>query len=430
MVFWGNSSAEESLSETNSDENSMIINKELDSLEVRIKQTIRTEDKYAILKEVVAQDIKFGKELLIKYFNSLPPSESSTNPKSDFYKVGVFEIIYPLIDEEEKKLFIQSVLDTELINMHKAHIDGYGNMYPLTLWKKMLTVIEPNESEWNMQERISAIAEDSTLPSQVRVAAKASSLRNDNRVNSDTNEKKIQNILQQIPLKPEHSVPWEHFKDLNKRRSYYQSQAFMSATKEYTSWRDSGQEIIYKGQLEFLLCQRLKSVEQIVLLLESNALSRERKDGLVVVVAWILARLKTLTSQERYLADQLVGKLENYIDNMDDKGAFCRREKAILSLRGYYRDIGIAGYPFQEGRSTQKTLFSTAEMQTVLASNMTAGGSSLLINSMKQPQDGSVSEPELQTVAKNNFFTVCTVIILLCLLGVIFAIYWMHMKQK
>lgn len=340
------------------------------NIKERLQRANLPAEKLALLKDVASSNEATGKQALLEYFMSLPPSEISTNPYSDLFKVQVFETVLPLLDLKERKKFVESVLADELSNLRAAYCKALGNKYPKSLWNKIVSVIESDESARDLRDRFSSIAKDDLLPLQVRSSALAANMRYDLEKNKDSEIQMIQNVLEHIPLMPEAMIPWEHYNDKNKYIAYCYSEAYKSQRNRIKDWRSAGQEVVFEGNLEFLRTHGLKAVEMIVAMLERTDLPLERRNGLAEVAAKILAWTKVLSTQERELVDGLVGKLEKYIDKMPDTGYFGTRYYAIQGLQKYYSNQGIKqGYPFKDGRTREWSLVTATNNVYSIATN-------------------------------------------------------------
>lgn len=345
-------------------------------LKERLERATLPSDKLALLKEVSSSNDSRGKQAVMEYFMSLPPSEISTDPHSDFFKVGVFEVVVPLLDFKERKKFVENVLDNELINLRSAYSHAWANMYPMSLWKKIMSIIDSDDAVRDLKGRYALIAKDVSLPLQVRSSALAANMRYDLEKDKSNETQKLQYVLENIPYMPEKAIPWEHYNDKEKYNAYCDSEEYMLQRKRIRDWRDAGQEVIFEGNLAFLLSQGLKSLSLIVSMLEREDVSTERRNGLAEVASYIFARLRNLSSQERELADQLASKLEKYVDQMPDKGYFSKRYYAIQKLRIYYDHMGIKeGYPFKDKRTRQHPSFEAVANAQAIATNRVSGSS-------------------------------------------------------
>ena len=367
------------------DGNALADQSKMDLLQDTLQRATGQDEKFSIIKEIASLNNSLARKVLMDYYRTLPPSVSSTNPHSDFFKVGVFEVLLPLLDLDERNKFVESVLEDELINMRRANSQPLANMYPMSLWKKTIAAIEGNKDS---RDRFSTIAKDDSLPMQVRSSALATSMRYDLEMNKDSEAQMIKDILENIPLKPEAWLPWKNYDNYEKRRAYYASDEYAPYRKRYLAWSESGKRVVFDGQFELLRSHGLKSVALIVSMLDRMDLSLERRHGLAEVAAKILARLKILSSQEREQADYLVRKLEIFIDKMPDKGAFCNRYYAILGLRSYYRNNGIEeGYPFKTGQLPKGSHSLSVPIAQVMATNRVSGSGLPASTNMHQKQD-------------------------------------------
>jgi len=113
--------------------------------------------KLGILKELAAEKNSFAKQVLMDYYKTIPPSASTTNPHSDAFKVGVFEIVLPLLERDERKKFVQSALDDELINLRNAYSQGLANMYPMSLWKNIMSIVDSDDAVRDLKDRYTLI---------------------------------------------------------------------------------------------------------------------------------------------------------------------------------------------------------------------------------------------------------------------------------
>jgi hypothetical protein len=402
------------------DTGSQMASQPLVKLKEKLERTTLPSEKLGILKEISSSHDSLEKQAVLEYYRSLPPSELTTNPHSDFFKVEVFEIVLPALDFKERKKFVENVLDNELINMRSAYCNALDNKYPKTLWNKIVSIIESDESTRDLRDRFSSIAKDELLPLQVRSSALAANMRYDLENDKVAKIQKLQDVLDNIPFMPEAVLPWEHYVSKEKRIAYHRdSLIYLAESKRVDEWRKSGKEVIFEGNLEFLQSHGLKSIEIIVSMLERTDLPLEHRDCLAEMAAKILARLRNLSPQEREVVDQLVSKLEKYIDRMADKGAFCRRYYAIQGLRLYYRNTGIKeGYPFKDGQLLKENNAVTGTNVLAIASN-TISGSGYLINTNMNPRQEKTLTPLHRKYFTNNdkSLVVCATLGLLLLLG-------------
>jgi|GEM_PF-4715151 len=376
--------AEDPQTNTTREGNTLTDQSRVGLLQEKLQRAKEQDEKLSIVKGIAALNDSPAKQALVDYYKMLPPSVSTTDPNLDFFKVEVFEIVLPLLDLKERKKFVESALDDEVLNMRRASSQPFSNMYPMSLWKKLIAVIEAEGDAKELRDRFSIIAKDESLPSYVRSSALAASMRYELKKNKDTETQKIQDVLEHIPLKPESRLPWEYYDDYEKRRKYDASEEYLSIRNKYLIWRDSGQKVVFEGQLEFLRSHGLTSISLIVSMLERMDLPMERRHGLAEVAAEILSGLRNLSPQEREQADHLVRTLEIFIDKMPDKGAFCNRYYAILGLRGYYRNMGIKeGYPFKDGQLS-KEKHSVIVTNSPLITTNRISGSGLPANTRMQ----------------------------------------------
>jgi len=243
---------------------------------------------------------------------------------------------------------------------------------------------------------------------------------------------KLQYVLENIPYMPEKAIPWEHYNDKEKYNAYCDSEEYMLQRKRIRDWRDAGQEVIFEGNLAFLLSQGLKSLSLIVSMLEREDVSTERRNGLAEVASYIFARLRNLSSQERELADQLASKLEKYVDQMPDKGYFSKRYYAIQKLRIYYDHMGIKeGYPFKDGRTRQHPSFEVLANAQAIATNQFSRPDHLAITNMlqkeKQPKKRAYNNYSLR-YDRNRIF--CSTLALLLVLGIALFVFWLIRWRK
>lgn len=423
------------ISNTNMQNHDNILNEQsrVGLLQERLERATLPSEKLGILKEFAASNNSVAKQGLMDYYKTLPPSVSTTDPNSDFFKVEVFAIVLPLLDLKERKKFVESALDNELINLRSAYCNALGNKYPKSLWNKIVSIIDSDEAAGDLRDRFSLIAKDELLPLQVRSSALAANMRYDLEKDKDVEMQKLQDVMEHIPLMPEAVLPWEHYVSKEKRIAYHRdSLIYLAESKRVDEWRKAGQEVIFEGNLEFLLSHGLKSVEIIVSMLERTDLPLERRDSLAAVAAKILARLRNLSPQEREVADQLVGKLEKYIDRMADKGAFCRRYYAIQGLRFYYRNMGVKeGYPFKDGQLHQESHSVTATNTHAIATNCVSGSglpsSTNMLQKQETPQTGTCKH---SAITNDKNLAVYATLALLLVIGVALFVFWLIRWRK
>ena len=417
---------------TSQDTGTQADSQQLVNLKERLERATLPSEKLALLKEVSSSNDSLGKQSVLEYFMSLPPSEITTNPHSDFFKVEVFEIVLPLLDFKERKKFVENVLDNELINLRTAYCNALGNKYPKSLWNKIVSIIDSDEAARDFRDRFSLIAKDELLPLQVRSSALAANMRYDLEKNKDAEMQKLQNVLEHIPLMPEAVIPWEHYNDKGKYSAYVHSEAYKTQIERTKEWRKAGQEVVFEGNLEFLQTHGLKAIEIIVSILGRTDLPRERQHGLAKMAARILARLKMLSQRERESVDQLVGKLEKYIDKMPDSGYFGTRYYAIQALQSYYSNQGIKqGYPFKDGRTRQHPSLEVVANAQAIATNRVSGSgfpaSTNMLQKRETPQTGTCKHSAIKN--DKNLLVYATLALLL-VLGVALSVFWIIRWRK
>ena len=296
-------------------------------------------EKYAALKGFAETKTPEAKAVLLDAFKSLPPSYGTTDPNSDGFKARVFELILPVLKPSEKRKFILQTLDAEIASMRYSQSRHFGNMYPVVLWRKIITAVEADGDFSVYNEKFSSMARDMTLPEQFRedTLAKCEQYK----ARNTPEAKIIANIIRKLNPKPESFVPWEYYNDPEKRRAYcLEGVSYANMLKRSSEWRMAGQEVKYEADLKRLRTFGLKAVEQILPLLEKEDVSTERRDALAEVASELFSRLQDVPESEQGQADVLVEKLRAYINKMEDKGAFCHRYYTMQGLSVYYRNIG------------------------------------------------------------------------------------------
>lgn len=311
----------------------------LASLQEKVKAARSESEKYGVLKDLAQNKTPEVKTLLLESFRSLPPSSITTSPTEDAFKAKIFELTLPMLDQSERRVFVLETLDAEISNMRFAQSKNCGNMYPVALWRNIITAVDAEDNFSAYYDKFLSMAQDMTLPQQFRVDTLAKSEQY--KARNTPEAKIIRDILMRLNAKPESFVPWEYFNDPVKRKAYcLEGASYANMLKRSSEWRRAGNEVKYESDLKLLKKFRLNAIEQILLLLKKNDVNTERRDALAEVAGDIFASLLNLTDAEKVQAEAFEANLRAYINAMEDKGAFCHRFYAIQGLSRYYDNVG------------------------------------------------------------------------------------------
>lgn len=229
-------------------------------LDLKALDKIESADqKIDFLTDLISHEHSGVEKELVAYYLNLPPSEASSNPRSDSYKVGVFKIVEPLLIGDEKERFVKQVFDDEISNERELfekdrHMVIY---YPISLLKELMQVIEKEGRNWNLQDRLTDVSADKSLSRTTRSLAYTCNIKLGFAVDKGVTVNDIQNILDSIPLQPERAIPWEYYNDPKKRLAYDSGPASIAEGRRIVAWIEAGNRIKYYGQLEFLKAQGL-----------------------------------------------------------------------------------------------------------------------------------------------------------------------------
>jgi hypothetical protein len=310
--------------------------------------------KYELLKPFINNNTPDAKVALMSYFKSIPPSPVTTNPNSDAFKSKVFELILSVLGQAERIGFVLDTIDEETRNMRNAKEINYANMYPVKLWANIIATIDKEVDFTPYSEKLSSIALDSTLPDQFRTDAMTRCKQYESRSKDEIEN--IREILQDLDPQPEWVVPWEDFNDPVKRKKFYAEN--INSYNPSASWIRAGKEVKYDSDFERLKKFGLKAIEQILTMLEDESLKKERRDALAKVAANIFAGLQNLSMNEKRHAGALEKRFVEYIQKMEDKGAFSYRFYAIQGLACYYNKTGrTKDFPLKYDSTSNDNLF-------------------------------------------------------------------------
>jgi hypothetical protein len=333
----------------------------LETLSLELKTSDSTLKKLKIIRKIGAIRDAKAKEIMLEYFNSIPPPILSDHSDQSF-KIEVSRTLLPMLEKEEEIRFLAGIIQNEVDALKAAKLSKSDSYYPKDL---LLTALEVCETGGAMSAKTRAMladmASDDTVPPETRSAFLASVVRYDlAQDGSKTLAEKARSIVDTIPVRPAAPFPWEVYNDKQKRIAYGKSETYLREYRKSVEWRKSKVSIQTEAYERVLESYGFVAVEQLVAALGQKNVSKERRDYFARLAAEVLSKLSSVSAAEYVTVNKLISVLETYIDEMQDLGAFCNRNIAIRKMYLFYKNTGFSKQvPFKEGGSVYATIMAS-----------------------------------------------------------------------
>jgi hypothetical protein len=299
---------------------------------------------------------------LREYFQKIPLPDGSTNPKRDSFREMALGVILPALMGEEKNGFITAVIRQEAQGLRDAASVGVDIYYPKGVWTQSLAALDQSVASEAVLKELSEISNDRGVPDQIRVALKTSLYLRDVGSDEGSVSKSIRSMIDSMPIMPMTSImPYEIYMDKDKRIAYASRAEYKEKGEQYFRWRISGEQAKYNTVESVLLRFGLASVREIVAVLQSADVPKERKECLAMLATSLLSRMSVQKKGKVAPIDEesrlLATALDKFVDNMDDPGMFSYRFRAEQSLNIFCRNTETPKFQFSSGlRAMNKKL--------------------------------------------------------------------------
>ena len=307
-----------------------------------------------ILGRIAALDSEVAKPFLLGYFKGLPVSQASTDAGSDVIKGAAFDAVLPLLKGVERENFLSEVLEADVKGWREAKRYHASNMYPSIMLRRLLKAFEEDGEMRPWREKLARLAKDHSLPEDARVLFSASAMRIETGVGKERVAAKIRAIINDLPIKTYAVIPWEFYRDKEKRIAYGKSDAFKRQLDRFDQWKAAGNLFKYETSENLLRSYGEDSIRELVAVIEHGNISREKRDSLAMLTGELLARIsvgiKEGVKPRGTELPELANRLALYVDKMDDLGAFSHRDDAERGLSRFFENAGLPDFQFHSNR--------------------------------------------------------------------------------
>lgn len=199
-----------------------------------------------ILGKIGELDSGVAKPFLLDYFKKLPASEATTDAGSDFIKGAAFDAVLPLLKGAERERFLTEVLAADIKGWRRAKRHHASNMYPSTMLRGLLNAFEADGEMGPWRKRLGKLAKDWSLPESARVLISASIMRIETGVSQERVVAKIRKIINDLPVRTSAIIPWEFYRDKEKRIAYSRSNVYKKQRERFSQWKAAGNLFKYE----------------------------------------------------------------------------------------------------------------------------------------------------------------------------------------
>lgn len=320
-----------------------------ESLKNRNLVACNSKEKTSIIQQIANLKGDRASNFLFDYYRSYPSANISRDYESE-PKMSAFVAILARLESKDKSSFLMECFWQEVRELKQARKIKFERDYPRKLWNTILLYIEKERMAEDMLETFHRLSRDKELPDVDRTSLLALALRVEFASNGKSRAANISFILGKVPPRPTMPIPWDIYNVKEKRIK-------LSEPSEVVEWRLSGRAVETEAYENVLTAYDVESVSQIVTKIGRNSVAKKQDDYLASVAADILAGLKSKNMEKWQSITNEISLLEDYVDNMEDLGAGCYRNQAIIALYIFYRKMKITNYrEFKEGGNVLETV--------------------------------------------------------------------------
>lgn len=278
---------------------------------------------------------------LMKWFKSLPMGEPSSDPRQA-EKIAVMKALAKMMPPVEFKEFGLGVLDMEISALRWAQLWSQENYYPRGGANVTLDALVRDMPDADVINKLAAYAKDKSIAKDVRSRIKAFlvnwQLKRDGITDAAEMAKLIVGNLTNPPRQP---VPWNIYRDKDKRIAYGKSEEALKASKISVAWLSSEAVVENNANERALDALGMAAVAQLIRAAEEDGHTGEKRDYLVYLatdIFWKHAERGNNTIDE---ASTCLDRLNRLFDPMPDRGVFCWRSLTAGNLNKLYARFGI-----------------------------------------------------------------------------------------
>lgn len=282
-----------------------------------------------------------SKRMLLYRFGSMPKPAASTSARQ-VEKTEILRQVLPKLENAEKNALLSDTFQNEIAEMKRAQKIGRGKYYPKDLALFSLASLEGYGLSQGFRDELDQLALDPAFPQSIREEMLTAVFRHDLRaMGVQRPEAKARFAIKHIAVRPRAPIPWEIYTNTQQRVAYAKSQAFQERQKVMAEWLKSNEAVQTLAYERLLQSLGIPAVKELVATLDQNDIPSEKRDSLAVLAADLLRKS---VGSDRGFFDPLRSILDDlgeYIEGMENTGAFGRRAVAAADLNAVCELAGI-----------------------------------------------------------------------------------------
>lgn len=304
-------------------------NESVEALEKKLLDTdVKTRLSIIKILGILAEDN--AKQVLEKHYRKIP----SNSQAQQMEKVAVLKALLPNIDSELRKKYLMSFINEELNLFKDLSAINEDIYHPKILLMEAVNMLKNEGYTEEIISELSMYANDRKMSQHIREELLSCLIWYEKSKKMNLHEL-IRSVLADMEVRPTQVIPWNFYNEKDKRIEYCKTN-----WKENT-WLSSEAARVNAAHEKMLERAGVIAVEEIIMCLEKKCADCDHNDYFASLASDILRKRARQGFKFNDNERELVFKLGEYVEVMQDDGAFGRRATAATNLNYVNKYLGI-----------------------------------------------------------------------------------------